>query len=63
MLAGVLALLLAILVLEGVTREKHAARIGAGAAREQKRWPLKPAAAALGQLFFIVLIVWRWACR
>ena len=59
MLAGVLALCcLAILVLEGVTRGKaRYARIGAGAAREQKRWPLKPAAAALGQLFFMVLIV------
>ena len=45
-------------VLEGVTRGKaRYARIGAGAAREQKRWPLKPAAAALGQLFFMVLIV------
>jgi iron(III) transport system permease protein len=58
MLAGVLALCcLAILVLEGVTRGKaRYARIGA-AAREQKRWPLKPAAAALGQLFFIVLVI------
>ena len=59
MLAGVLALCcLAILVLEGVTRGKaRYARIGAGAAREQKRWPLKPAAAALGQLFFLALVI------
>ena len=59
MLAGVLALCcLAILLLEGVTRGKaRYARIGAGAAREQTRWPLKPVAAVLGQLFFLVLIV------
>ena len=49
---------LAILLLEGVTRGKaRYARIGAGAAREQTRWPLKPVAAVLGQLFFLVLIV------
>ncbi|WP_437749401.1 ABC transporter permease [Enterobacter mori] len=59
MLAGVLALCcLAILMLEGVTRGKtRYARIGAGAAREQKRWLLEPAMAWLGQLLFLTLVL------
>jgi iron(III) transport system permease protein len=58
MLAGVLALCcLAILMLEGVTRESTLCAHWRWGRARQKRWPLKPAAAALGQLFFIVLIV------
>jgi iron(III) transport system permease protein len=44
-------------------RKARYARIGAGAAREQKRWPLKPAAAALGSCFSSCWSCWRWACR
>lgn len=74
MLAGVLALCcLAILLLEGATRGKaRYARIGSGAAREQKRWALNLTAALVGQLVllalvllalgvpFIVLCRWLW---
>jgi ABC-type Fe3+ transport system permease subunit len=65
MLAGVLALCcLAILLLEGATRGKaRYARIGSGAAREQKRWPLKPATALMGQALFIVLVILAWVSR
>ncbi|MBV8041326.1 iron ABC transporter permease [Pluralibacter sp.] len=59
MLAGVLALCcLAILLLEGATRGKaRYARIGSGAAREQKRWPLGAGAMLLGQLLLVALVV------
>lgn len=59
MLAGVLALCcLAILLLESVSRGKaRYARIGAGAAREQKRRPLSNVAAWGAQLLLLTLVM------
>ncbi|VDR28442.1 Putrescine transport system permease protein PotH [Raoultella terrigena] len=59
MLAGVLALCcLAILLLEGATRGKaRYARIGAGAAREQKRRTLNAPAAFAAQLLLFALVL------
>ncbi len=59
MLAGVLALCcLAILLLESVSRGKaRYARIGAGAAREQKRRPLGNVAAWTAQLLLLTLVM------
>ena len=59
MLAGVLALCcLAILLLESVSRGKaRYARIGAGAAREQKRRPLGNVAAWGAQLLLLTLVM------